>query len=323
VEDKLLGHLLKANDEATTREVERLLADDPSAIHDLAQLRMALAPLEAASEDIEPPADLWARTLARVAEHIVATEGPQTSTDDVRTEDIIRRAAALSVAPGPAAIRPAPPPPSEAILPLPRRRNVFAICALSAAILALIAPAIVHVRRQAERTGCENGMREFYEAAAGYSETNDGKFPLVEDGKMAATAADMLKAAGYLPSNMRMTCPAGPPEQAAPMTLANYAYSLGFRDDTGNLWAVDRKPGNDMIPILADAPRRQGAQTLPINHRHGQNVLFAGGNVRFCTHSQVGVNGDDIFCNANGDVSAGLYRLFPNDSALGGPYERP
>jgi hypothetical protein len=322
VEEKLLGHLLKANDAPTTHEVERLLADDPSAIHDLALLRTALAPLEAASEDIEPPVDLWARTLARVAEHIVATEGRQAPPDGIRTEELIRRAAAISGDMKPAAIRPAPPVASEVAIPLPRRRNVVGVVALSASVLALVLPAIVHARRHAERTACENGMREFYEAAAGYSDVNGGRFPLVEDGQMAATAADLLKAAGYLAADSRMACPAGPPDQAAPMTLANYAYSLGFRDDTGNLWAVERRAGNDLIPILADAPRRQPGQTLPMNHRHGQNVLFAGGNVRFCTHTQVGMNGDDIFCNANGDVGAGLYRLFPNDSALG-QYERP
>jgi prepilin-type processing-associated H-X9-DG protein len=163
-------------------------------------------------------------------------------------------------------------------------------------------------------------MQQFYEAAAGYSENNDGKFPQVPDGQVAATAAVTLKQTGYLPSNARLTCPAGDPEQAVPAAIANYAYSLGFRDKEGQLWGLDRRPENDMLPILADAPMRQGREAFPGNHRHGQNVLFAGGHVRFCTSPNVGVNGDDIFCNAHGRVAAGL---FPNDSALGRPDELP
>jgi hypothetical protein len=323
VEENLLGHLLKANDPATAREVERRIADDPSTIHDLAHLRAALKPLESDLQELEPPADLWARTLARVAEHIVATEATQIDRDTMRTDELIRRAAAMTGAIRPASIAPAPPPPSEVLVTLPRRRNVFAVVALSAAVVALVLPAVVHVRRQAQQTACQDSMRQFYGAAAGYSDANDGRFPIVEDGKVAASAVESLKAAGFLPPDLRMACPAGPPVQPAPTALVNYAYSLGFRDDAGNLWGVERWPGNDMIPLLADAPYRQGTQTIPGNHRHGHNVLFAGGNVRFTTTSRIGENGDDIFCNANGDVGAGLYRLFPSDNSLGRPFEQP
>ncbi|MBV9412298.1 MAG: hypothetical protein JO148_11925 [Acidimicrobiia bacterium] len=39
-------------------------------------------------------------------------------------------------------------------------------------------------------------MRNFYEAAAGYTDTNNGNFPQVPDGKPAATAAVALQDAG-------------------------------------------------------------------------------------------------------------------------------
>ena len=320
MEEKLLGHLLKANDPETASEVERRLAEDPSAIHELDALRRGMVPLESLREEYEPPADLWVRTISRVAEHIVATEGRQTGPEAARTEELIRRAAILANAtPALTQVIPAPPA-SDSAPPPPRHRNVFAAIGLSVAVLALVAPAVLHVRQTQQRIACQDSMQQFYQAAAGYSDVNDGKFPQVPDGQKAESAAVTLKQMGYLPSDARLACPAGNPEQAVPGALANYAYSLGYRDKEGQLWGLDRKPENDMLPIMADAPLRQGRATVPINHSHGQNVLFAGGHVRFCTSSHVGVNNDDIFCNAYGRVGAGL---FPKDSALGRPDEQP
>jgi len=320
VEETLLGHLLKANDPETTREVERILASDPGAIHDLAALRAAIAPLEAAREEFEPPPDLWARALARVAEHVVATEGPITRPEDCRTEERIRTAAAVAE-PVPAArtITPSSAA-SEAGLPPPRRRNVVAVLGLSLAALALVFPAVVHWRYQVHQARCQDTMRNFYQAAADYTENHDGQFPQVADGKEASTVADALKVQGYLPQDVRFTCPAARPEETAPVTLANYAYNLGFRDEAGALHGLERQPGYDLMPILADAPIRQAGQVMPANHRHGQNVLFGGGNVRFCTTPTVGVGGDDIYTNVRGEVGAGLHRL---DCVLGRPEERP
>src|SRR5262249_18403187 len=154
---------------------------------------------------------------------------------------------------------------SEAMPIAPRRRNVIAMFGLAAAVLALVLPAVVHFRRGAQQTACTDTMRQFYYAASGYSDTNDGHFPQVEEGKTAATAAETLKPSGYLEADKRFTCPAAP-EQAGPTSLANYAYCLGFRDEGGRLRGLDRKPENDVLPIMADAPIREGRQALPGNH---------------------------------------------------------
>jgi hypothetical protein len=323
VEKDLLGHLLKANDPATQRAVEQRLASDAAAVHDLARLRAALSPLEADRVEFEPPSGLWARTLAQVAEHIVATEGPASRPEDARTEDVIRRAAAVADSvfpPRPAApITPAPPP-SEGGLPPARRWNVIAMVGLSLSLLALILPAVLHVRERSHQLACNDSMRQFYQAAVGYTDNHDGNFPRVPDGLPAAAAAQALQQAGYLRPDDRFTCPSAPPDATATGALATYAYTLGFRDEFGQLRGLDRAPGYDLMPILADAPGRQGATAYPINHRRGQNVLYAGGNVRFCTTSTVGVNADDIFINQNGQVGAGVSR---EDTVLGRPEERP
>jgi prepilin-type processing-associated H-X9-DG protein len=320
VEENLLGHLLKANDPGAERAVEQYLAD-PAAAHDLAVLRAALRPLEADREEFDPPADLWVRTLGRVAEHIVATEGPVGPAEGSRTEELLRQAAAITdPIPARPPIRPAPPA-SEAGLPPARRGNVIAVAGLTLALLALAVPALVQVRAQAHQLACQDTMRQFYAAAAGYSDTNDGQFPRVPDGQPAAVAGETLKRAGYLPADVRFACPSAPPDAAAPVALATYAYTLGFRDEAGRLHPLDRGPGNDLLPILADAPARtDAATTVPINHRRGQNVLFADGHVRFYTVSTAGPDGDDIFCNQAGYVAAGLFK---NDVALGRPEERP
>jgi prepilin-type processing-associated H-X9-DG protein len=197
---------------------------------------------------------------------------------------------------------------------------VAAVLGLTAAVLALVFPAVVHIRQFVHRTACQDGMRMFYQAAAEYSDEHDGRFPRVADGQTAASVADSLKTAGYLPADVQFSCPAGRPAEAGSVALVNYAYTLGFRDEQGDLQAVARTGENDQLPILADAPTRRGAEAVPVNHRHGQNVLFAGGHVRFCTTPTVGVNGDDIFWNHNRQVGAGLS---PTDAALGRPEERP
>jgi hypothetical protein len=320
VEETLLGHLLKANDPAAQRAVEQRLAADPSAARDLARLRAILAPLDADRAEADPPADLWVRTLARVAGHVVATEGPA-SPDDVRTEDVIRRAAAVAAPAVKAAapITPAPPV-REGGLPPARRWNAVAVVGLSLSVMALVLPTVMHVREKSRQLACQNAMGKFYQAAVEYTDQNDGKFPRVPDGQPAATAAATLQQAGYLPADLRLACPSAPPDGTAPVALATYAYTLGFRDEAGQLRGLDRAPGNDLMPILADAPVRQEGTAVPVNHRRGQNVLFAGGNVRFCTTTTVGLNADDIFCNRFGRVGAGVGR---EDTVLGRPEEQP
>jgi hypothetical protein len=323
VEEELLGHLLKANDPATQRAVEHRLATEPGAARDLARLRAAVAPLEADRADLDPPAGLWARTLARVAEHMVAAEGPTSRPEDARTEELIRKAAAVAdEVPRPrlaAPITPAPPP-AEGGLPPARRWNVIAVVGLSLSLVALVLPGVLHVREKSHQLACQDTMRQFYQAAVGYTDNHEGNFPRVPDGSPAATAAVALQQAGYLNPGDRFACPSAPPDATAPVALATYSYTLGFRDETGQLRGLDKAPGYDLMPILADAPTRQGTAALPINHRRGQNVLFAGGNVRFCTTSTVGVNGDDIFWNQYDKVGAGVSR---EDTVLGRPEERP
>ncbi len=324
MEENLLGHLLKANDLGTSQRVTDSLSGNPSTVHDLARLRSALAPLAADKEEFEPPPDLWVRAVARVAEHVVATEG-RVGTSDGRVEQLIQRAAAaaetprtMSVAPAKARTRPARQR-SEISSITPSRWNVIGVIALSIAFLALVFPAIMHVRAKNAQIACQDSMRQFHQVVVGYSDAHRDQFPQVGDGERVATVVDTLRLNGYLPDDGKLRCPGGPGADG-PVLLANYAYTLGFRDAAGTLHGIVRNAGTDMIPILADAPLRGPDGAVPMNHRHGQNVLFAGGNVRFCPNSLVGPNDDDIYSNRLGRIGAGIDR---NDSALGRLEDRP
>ena len=87
----------------------------------------------------------------------------------------------------------------------------------------------------------------------------------------------------------------------------NYAYPLGYWE--GENLRGFRRDMDDGQPIMADAPGTTGRNANSDNHgRRGQNVLFVGGQVRWCITRTVGPEGDDIFLNQNNEIGAGLSR---------------
>ena len=139
----------------------------------------------------------------------------------------------------------------------------------------------------------------------------------------AGDFASELARSGHLPGDLLPVCP-GDQEGAA--RQVGYTYTLGFRSPNGSIVGF-RKPDplngdTDIMPLLADFPASAVAPmsgpTSP--HGRGQNVLYAGGHVRYTTSAAVGPDGDDIFRNGNGQVRAGLS---PMDVCLGRPNDRP
>jgi prepilin-type processing-associated H-X9-DG protein len=312
VEENILGHLLNANDAETQAEVERLLANDPSARRQRDLLKLALAPLSASREPAPPASDLWRRTLEKVAEEIVAREGHAP-----RPASCEPKRYACSIKPPSASFTSCTA--SEGATTTPARRNVLAGLALACSFAALMLPAIVYVRAQSQQVACQNSMQTFYQSLAQYSDTNDGNFPQVAKGENVSHMAQTLRMAGYLAPSEKLHCPSNG-EKDSTVLLANYAYCLGYRGPDGALHGLKRGTEDGLLPILADAPLRETAKTIPVNHKRGQNVLFNDGHVRFCTTALVGVQGDDIFRNEQGLVGAGLHKF---DSVLGCAYEQP
>jgi hypothetical protein len=307
MEQKLLANLLNAECPVERAETDRLLAANPEARRMQGILRRALSPLSADRDDFDPPVDLWKSTLAVVAEHVVGTDGPLTEQVIVKEPCLIKKACSI--------IQPAS---CSETVPEPRKgRNLFAAVGLSAAALAFIVPGLIHVRTMQGKTACADVMRQFHASLSGYSELNDGKFPMVEEGQPVKSVVMAMRETGQLPANLQLSCPVGCTADNSTL-LANYAYNLGYREN-GGLHGLTRTEG-DLFPILADAPKRTTCQTQPINHCRGQNVLFSGGNVTFCSKTTVGMYDDDIFFNADRKVGAGLFRW---DSVLGRAEDKP
>lgn len=327
-EDLLLGHLLEAHDPATQAEADRFIDSEPeNNRRSLELLESVLAPLATDRDEIEPPSDLWMRTIARVAEHLVSVEGPPSQVEE---PSYCSRSSRPAKNAQPAnqqrtqtkpAVASVLSPASDPEICIPGRWNAFVSIGLVAAGLALLFPAVVHWRQQSERITCQNSMRRFHEAAMSYSDRSDGWLPRVEDGEKVAHIIALLEQSGSLGPNEQFVCAAAPlPSTGSNVHFANYSYTLGYRDDKGELRGLNVVKDDGLLPLLADAPVRTGDLHCSINHPHGQNVLFLGGNVRFCTNVKVGINQDDIFVNDDGKVGAGLRKL---DTVLGAPEERP
>jgi len=169
------------------------------------------------------------------------------------------------------------------------------------------------LQQRHEIAACQNNMRQLHYALADYSNRHQGSFPQVGEQppyNVAGAFAFILGESGSLPPAGVPDCPAVVLAPSGPQPPAGYAYTLGYRDEQGRLHGLrnDTLPeGSDLLPILADRMK-------PVSHRGGHNVLFIGGNVRFCTSPNVGVNGDDIFVNQAAQIAAGLHRL---DTVLG------
>ncbi len=310
MDENLVGYVLKALDAREEAAVEAHLRAHPEARARLEALERALAPLAADAEAPQPPPGLALGALARVAE--------------VRCREL----------------PPAPPPSRHQLLPGGRRWGRRADLAVAAVLLILVGglslPGLVHQWRLYQRQACAENLRKFWGGLEAYGDQHEGQFPNVEERGPRAVAGifvPALRDAGVLPEGVSATCPAAgrrapaaysvadlealyqtsrPDFDAAARQLAaGYAYSLGYREG-GTHYGLTRSSG-DGLPIVADVqPFRDGNS---VNHGGaGQNVLYIGGNVRWCTERTVGVDRDDIYLNREYQVLAGVNRT---DTCLG------
>jgi prepilin-type processing-associated H-X9-DG protein len=321
VEENLIGYLLNALEPAEQRQVEQYLAGDSSARQRLAILRSSLAPLDADRDVIEPPPGLAARTLARIA-------GPT---------------------------KPLPRAPAHVGRSGISGRSFWRRPdALVAASLLLVAAGvamtwILRLRQAHEITTCQNNLRQFYGALKSFSELHHNNFPNVAEvslpkkRQVAGLVVPILASSGQLDAATSIRCPGtggGPfcssltlekvqemsDEQftlQAVMLACSYGYSLGYRDEEGQLqgprYTSDRP--NAQLPLMSDCPPVDPRMGNSTNHDgQGQNVLYADGHVCFCTSRYVGVGGDDIFVNRAHQVGAGLDLL---DTVIGRSGARP
>lgn len=321
LQEDLLGYALGALDDERAAEIERYLAEDPDGPRHLAAVRRALAPLEAARREYEPPADLAARTCRFVLGRAPASQ-PRAP---------LRAAALVGTheRPAPVAMEPvAPPLSAEGHF---HWQDLLMAAGVIVAASLLLFPAIQGTRAQARLLGCQGNLRELGTSLTKYSELHGGVFPQIPaQGRLAAASAyaPILAANELLPEHRLVVCPDSPaakmgsfhvptleeieaidgPESLAQLqeTMGgSYGYTLGYQI-AGRYRPVKnlRRPH---FAIAADAPCRYSPDRLSENHgRLGQNVLFEDGHVRFTLTAQPSDLGNNFYVNDKGMVAAGI-----------------
>jgi hypothetical protein len=283
MDENLIGYALNALDADDHRRTEEYVRDHPEAKRKLELIRAALKPLEADREPINPPAGLVDRTMARVSEVFVRRRPVQPAS---------REAASFS--------------PNRW-----RRMDVLVACSILILLGGLGTSGLVRIKQNQYRMSCQNNLQQLSGAIQSYASLNNGALPKITDEPPYNKAGEfitILKDSKQIAPEARYDCP-GAPDKSAEVT---YSYHFPHRDEQNRLHGLVRDPSNgdsDLMPIVADV----------VNWRpHGQgfNVLFNGGNVRYTTSPNIGVDGDNILVNDLLKIAAGLR---PADSVLAPP----
>jgi hypothetical protein len=283
-ESDYIGYALGLLDPAERDAVTAHLATHPADAALVERIRAAFAPLEA-DRDIAPPADLAGRTVSRLAAELAVPS----STDRPETRSVGGRF----------------------------RFDLIIAAGIAFLVVGLGLSFVNRARSANELAACQNNLRTLHSGLTGYAEDHGGRFPQVgtDAYPTAGSFVQALQDAGQCPPGFHANCPAAP---ASPHV--NYSYALGHRLNNNvvqaSFRAGDGRGENDLIPISADYPAEAVAPAggPTSGHRTGHNVLFVGGNVRYATSANVGINGDDIFRNQLGAVAAGVTRT---DTVLG------
>jgi hypothetical protein len=320
--NELLGYLLGALETDEQARVENGISNDRGLRRDFELLRRSLAPLEADSQQFEPP-----RGLAQ------------------RTVDFVFLQVALQT-PGPAPNEPSVglPEPAWSDRPMatPRWRLVdFSVAAgILVAAIAVVVPAIIKSRDNARLFACQNRLQTVYPALAQFADMNNSLLPVAKpvqgfEGK-AGVYAPLLLEAGYLNEPELVVCPGsdlgeaqfripriselraatGPElDRLVKMMGGSYAFAIGYREN-GKYQPLRMRLGKNSFPLMADLPGHNGK---PIGHHGscGRNVLTADGRVFYInTCCRPGTH-DRLYLNDDGRVDAGNGRsdcvLSPSD----------
>jgi hypothetical protein len=304
MDELLVGYLLDALDPSQQQAVTAQLRAAPELRLRLEALRRSLEPLAVDAEHPEPPPGLVAATLATIAAH---------------------RCRSLPQAP---VVTPGQRGGGWRSF---RRADVLVAACLLVLVGGLLLVGVVRAwDTYANRAACANNLRELSAGLERYADNHNGHYPQVEgEGprSVAGIFVPVLCASGALTSQPPVACPAeGRPYQAPPSIdvldelhqkqpeayraaveelAGSYAYCMGYLQDNGHLRGLDRTADNH-LPILADRLTASATGNSPNHGGAGQNVLYIGGNVAWCTLRTVGVNSDDIYLNRHAEVRAGV-----------------
>ena len=271
-DDTLLGYLLDALDRDARRAVEAHLRTHPEVHARLAQLGRLVEPLAADADAPEPPTGLAESTLA----HIAGSSW--------------RRLPA------------APPPRRSGAFPRWSLRRADLVTAALVLVLAagLGLTWLARQWRDYRVLACQNNLHRLWTALQIYADehpADGGAFPRVEPTgprSFAGVFVPALTDAGALGPDVTTVCPAQGGSAPPPCSLAeldalarnqpceyrarvrelggDYAYTLGYRrgDDVVGL----SRDCGDLLPILADRPRRRRRQQPQPRRRRPERPLY-------------------------------------------------
>ena len=284
--------------------LERQVAADPALDEKLERLSTRLGVLrEDGLDALEPPRDLAARTIARVAEHR-------------------QRRSLLDFAP----------------VRVPFRWADVAVAAgIFVAGLLTLLPAVQRGRERVSQASCTFNLQQLGLALRQYSNAHNS-YPYVPAGSPAARAgtfAVQLHDGGLLPDVANLDCPGnGPsangkhlphyrelckidadcPDGSPCLHHIDYAYNLGYEHSPGRPGPVPAAmPGHlqSGVPLLADLPAHGQHRTIfagnSLNHAgRGQNVLFSDGHNAFHPTRRLSPVDDDMYLNRHNAPAPGL-----------------
>ncbi len=309
-DEELLGYLLNLHDAKQQAAIAAQVARDPEMGARLESLRAVLGPLECDFAAVTPPAGLALRTIAHVAAHLVEHE-PRPRTASSSRLPAFRRASSLEA--------------SEPRGGSRLRAELIVALGLGFVAIGLGFSVVAKLRQQSDAVACPNNLRALHAGLTTYADTHDGRFPQVGAAAYptAGSFVPALVEAGQFPAGFKPSCP-GAVSTMGRAAEVPYTYTLGYRTPHGELVGLRRSASgeNDLVPIAADYPAScdEPCDTPRSPHVRGQNVLYVGGNVRFATNALAGLNGDNIYRNQLGQISAGVDR---NDTVLGRSADRP
>lgn len=319
-DDDLIAYVmgeLPANERAL---VDAQLRTDAEMARRLTRLQRLLAPLAADREPIAPPPGLASLTVARLAEYLVE-RGESPVTRDV--EEIEESAYPEGLTP--TTLRSVPHDEPEFSFVPWRRLDLIVAASIALLAVGLGLSAVGKVRQESHVRACQENLRELHTALAGYADTHDGRFPQAGTPTVpvAGSLAAELNRTGQLATGRIPHCPDAVVEADTDTGIRpaiGYSYTLGYVGEGGQVMGLRRGSDNaatiDWVPVAADLPPTVAGAA----HGNGQNVLYAGGMIRFTRVPTAGINGDDIYRNDAGLVRAGLHRL---DASLGRPSDGP
>ena len=301
-DDILLEYAFNTLPPAERAVVDEHLQTHPADAAKVALARRVLRPLEAVREPELPPKGLALAALGRTAEYVVTNRIPPAELAD---EPVVPKA--------PVRTRSAP----DFVGSGWRRIDLVVAAGIAFIAFGIVVAGIGKIRQRNQVLACQENLRGLHSDLVGYTDTHDGRFPQVGTPAVPVAGAysDELARNGHYPS----ACPAARAESSSAHPA--YAYSLGYLGAGSQVVGLRRGDGPDAVtdgmPIAADLPPNRTGATA---HANGQNVLYAGGSVRYATTPTVGVNGDDIYHNDAGLFRAGLHR---DDASLGRPADYP